>query len=325
VLNPFTEDELDEEDIGGYFYDIQFILSSLKSRLFAIFAVFTGVLGASFAGLYYGAINVIVDRLVEQVPSEEFQQSGGIPGTVPADAVLPDPSRPGYAQEAANAGSSTPTDILVALHPVEVLVFIVKFSVVLATAVTLPLVLYYAWPAIQDRGFMTEARRRTFLTWGFSLTFGLLGGSLLGLVYIAPAIIGYLITDATDAGMVISYRIKSFLWMVFFLTIGIGLFANIPVTMGLFHRGRIAPFRLQRKYWREVTLVIFIAGWLISPKGVLPMMLFSIPIVLAFMLGLLALWIVTLPNEFRDRVAKAARAALGLPRKASRLLGGRSQ
>jgi len=283
------------------------------------------VLGISFAGLYYGAIGVIVDILVSRVPTEEFQQSGGIPGTVPDDAVLPDPAKPGYAQEAANAGASNPTDILVALHPVEVLVFIVKFSVVLAAAVTLPVILYYAWPALEERGFMTDARRSTFLTWGFSLALGLVGGSLIGVFYIAPAIVGYFITDATDSGMIISYRIRSFLWTIFFLTVGLGLFANIPMTMGLFHRGNIADFSLQRRYWREITFGIFAAGWLISPDGVLPMMLFSIPIVLAFVLGLLALWIVTLPQEFRARVMKVGRAALTLPRKATSLLSGRSQ
>jgi sec-independent protein translocase protein TatC len=246
---------------------------------------------------------------------------------VPDDAVLPDPSAAGYAQEPATAaGADSLSDIpLVALHPVEVIVFIVKFSVVVAAAATLPVVLYYAWPAINTRGFMTDAKRRTFLIWGGSLTGGMLLGTVLGVLYLAPAIIGFLITDATSSGMIISYRIKSFLWVVFYLTIGIGLLANVPVTMGLFHIGNIAEFRLQRKYWREITFAIFVAGWLLTPSGVFTMLIFGFSVMLAFLLGLLVLWIVTLPRDFKNRVVKAGRVALGLPRKATALFGGRSR
>jgi sec-independent protein translocase protein TatC len=125
--------------------------------------------------------------------------------------------------------------------------------------------------------------------------------------------------------MIISYRIKSFLWVVFYLTIGIGLLANVPVTMGLFHIGNIAEFRLQRKYWREITFAIFVAGWLLTPSGVFTMLIFGFSVMLAFLLGLLVLWIVTLPRDFKNRVVKAGRVALGLPRKATALFGGRSR
>ena len=43
---------------------------------------------------------------------------------------------------------------IVTLHPVEALIFMIKFSTLLAAVATLPLVLYYAWPRLKERGLV---------------------------------------------------------------------------------------------------------------------------------------------------------------------------
>ncbi|AGN01057.1 Sec-independent periplasmic protein translocase [Salinarchaeum sp. Harcht-Bsk1] len=269
MLGAFADEERDEDEIGGYMYDIGFILDSMRSRMFVIVAVFIGVFTATFAYLYTVGIKQIMDVFISQVPNEALA-----PGQRATDA----------------------TDVIIALHPVEVLIFIVKFSGVLAILVTTPVILYYAWPALQQRGLAPgSGDRRAFLMWGYVLLMGTLTGAVVGFFGVAPTVISYLVTDAVQSGMVVSYRIKSLLWIVFFMTIGFGFFLNIPIGMILLHLSDLVYFESMRKYWRHFVLVTFVVAALITPGGILTMLVFAIPVAVAYVLGLLLLWLLTAP------------------------------
>ncbi|WP_276259457.1 twin-arginine translocase subunit TatC [Haloglomus litoreum] len=260
VANAFTAEETDEDDIGGYLYDIQFIVESLTSKAFVIVGLFMTVLAVSFSALYLGGIGYLKDEFVSRVPSQ-----------------VVDPSA---------------IDI-VALHPVEVLIFEIKVSVIFAAVATLPVLLYFAWPALKERGF-AAGDRNVLLLWGGLITVGLVAGSAVGFLYVAPTIISWLVADALGANMVIAYQINSFGWLVFFTTVGVGLLFDIPVTMYLFHRGGLVPYRTQLARWREVTVLILGGAALFTPKSVFSMFIVGIPVLLAYFAGLGLLYVVTL-------------------------------
>jgi sec-independent protein translocase protein TatC len=258
MVDAFTEEETTEDDIGGYYYDIRFILDSLASKLFWIMGVFGAVLAGVFLFLYRGGIGDIQRTFVRRLPE----------GMV--DSVN-----------------------IVTLHPVEHLVFIVKFSTIIAAVSVIPLVLYFAWPAMRDRGLVV-GNRNILLVWGGSLFCALIGGSLIGFLYVAPVTISAIAYDQLQANMVIAYRISDFGWLVFFLTIGIGLLAEIPVTMFLFHKGGIVSFTTMYERWREVVITIVALAALLSPDGIFTMFILGIPTALAYLLGLGILWVYTL-------------------------------
>ncbi|WP_254832527.1 twin-arginine translocase subunit TatC [Haloglomus salinum] len=260
VANAFTAEETDEDDIGGYLYDIQFIVESLTSKAFLIVGLFMVVLAASFSALYLGGIGYLKEQFISRVPSQ-----------------VVDPSA---------------IDI-VALHPVEVLIFEIKVSVIFAAVATLPVLLYFAWPALKERGF-AAGDRNVLLLWGGLTTLGLVAGSAVGFLYVAPNIISWLVADALGANMVIAYQINSFGWLVFFTTVGVGLLFDIPVTMYLFHRGGLVPYRTQLGRWREVTVLILGGAALFTPKSVFSMFIVGIPVLLAYFAGLGLLYVVTL-------------------------------
>jgi len=106
--------------------------------------------------------------------------------------------------------------------------------------------------------------------------------------------------------MIISYRVAKFGWLVLMFTVGVGLLIEVPVTMLLFHRGGIVPFQTLQARWRTITLGVFAAGALFSPKGIWTMFLVAIPITLSFLVGLGLLWIYTLGGR---RAPKASRKA----------------
>ena len=260
VANAFTEDETDEEDIGGYLYDIQFIVESLTSKAFLIVGLFMIVLAASFSALYLGGIGMLKQEFVSRVPSQVI-----------------DP-------ESIN---------IVALHPVEVLVFEIKVSVIFAAVATLPVLLYYAWPAMRERG-LAAGNRNVLLLWGGLTTLGLVAGSAVGFLYVAPNVISWLVADALGANMVIAYQINSFGWLVFFTTVGVGLLFDIPVTMYLFHRGGLVPYRTQLGRWREVSVLVLGGAAIFTPQSVFSMFIVGIPVLLAYFAGLALLYAVTL-------------------------------
>jgi sec-independent protein translocase protein TatC len=270
-LDEFTDGETDEDDIGGYYTDAAFILDSLTSRAFRIAAVFGIVLAGTFGWLYTGGIGRVFEQFLSQLPSQV-----------------------------------TPDDInVVALHPMEALIFEVKFSTLVAVFVTFPVVMYYAWPALRERGFV-RGNRNVIFGWAAALVVGLFGGFVLGYTTVAPTVISYLVADGVRANMIIAYRITNFFWLIFFTTAGIGLLADVPVLMLLLNTAGVS-YQSMRERWREVTVGIMAFAAVATPADVMTMFMVTIPLMAAYGVGLVVLFVVTLGGR-RDLSRKRAAA-----------------
>ena len=278
MVDPFTEDETTEDDIGGYAYDLMFILRSLTSKMFRIVAVFMIVLAGTFFWMYQGGLRQVLVLFLDRVPEDVLHEV----------AVRNEIDPEGMTLETL----IDEMGLVIALHPVEVLIFIVKVSTLAAIISILPMVLYYGWPAAKERG-LVRGDRRLFIVWGGSLLAGFAFGTYLGFFWIAPAVISYLIADAIGAGMVVSFRMKSFFWLVIFTTVGIGFLFNMIVTMALFHVGGIVSYRAMLWAWRPMIVAIFTVAAFVSPRGVLTMLVLAIPVALTYMLGLAVLYALT--------------------------------
>ncbi|MFB6221177.1 MAG: twin-arginine translocase subunit TatC [Halolamina sp.] len=263
-LEELTDGETDEDDIGGYYRDIRYILDAITSGAFYIVAVFMTVLASTFAWLYTGGIGDVYAGFLAQVPSEVLE-----PGQTAGEAAK-----------------------VIALHPVEALVFEVKFSALIAGLVVLPMIAYYAWPALRDKGFV-RGRREVIFGWAGLLLIGLLGGLVVGYLYVAPTIISFLVEDALAANMTISYRITDFFWLIFFTTAGIGFLADVPVLMVLLNTAGVS-YGAMRSRWREVTVAIMLFAALFTPADVITMFLMTAPLMAAYGVGLGVLYLLTL-------------------------------
>ncbi|SMO84658.1 twin-arginine translocase subunit TatC [Halorubrum cibi] len=256
-LSELTGDDEAEDDIGGYYKDLRFIFDAIRSKSFILLVVFGGVMGAAFTWLYLGGLAAVRADLQERVPAEV---GGGIN--------------------------------IITLHPVEALIFMVKFSLLLGGIAVFPVLLYSAWPALRDRGFVAGRIRQVYL-WAGALFSGLIGGFALGYAYIAPRIIGWLVTDAANANMIITYQVSDFMWLVIFTTIGIGFLADIPIAMVLLNNAGV-PYDGFRGRWREVTVGIMLFAAVFTPADVITMFLVTIPLMVAYGVGLGVLFLLTL-------------------------------
>ncbi|WP_117593512.1 twin-arginine translocase subunit TatC [Haloprofundus halophilus] len=258
LLEGLTDGERDEDDIGGYYKDLAFIVDSLRSRSFVLIGWFMLVLAGTFAWLYSGGIGDIYEGFLSQMPAA-------------------------FDIEQVN---------VITLHPVEALIFEVKFSTLVAVIATLPLLAYFAWPALRERNFV-RGHRGVIFGWAGVLLVGLLGGLYLGYIYVAPAVISYLAADALAANVVISYQITDFFWLIFFTTAGIGILADIPVLMVLLNTIGIS-YRRMRGRWREVTVAILTIAALFTPADVITMFMVTIPLMVAYGVGIGVLFVLTL-------------------------------
>jgi sec-independent protein translocase protein TatC len=255
-LSELTDGDDAEDDIGGYYTDLRFVLDSLRSKSFILLVVFGGVMAATFTWLYVGGLEAVRADLQSRVPATV---GGGIN--------------------------------IITLHPVEALIFMVKVSLLLGAIAVFPVLLYSAWPALRDRGFVAGRARQVYL-WAGALFGGLIGGFALGYTTIAPAIIGWLVTDAANANMIITYQVSDFMWLVIFTTIGIGLLADIPILMVLLNKSGV-PYDGFRGRWREVTVGIMLAAAVFTPADVITMFLVTLPLMAAYGIGLGVLFLVT--------------------------------
>ncbi|MFB6078626.1 MAG: twin-arginine translocase subunit TatC [Halarchaeum sp.] len=275
MLDAFTDDETTEDDIGGYYRDIQFIVGSLRSRLFWIVGWFMVVLAGIFAFLYQGGLAFFRNDFLSRIPESVLQ------------------------------GNPNALNWPVALHPVEALIFSVKLSTVVAAVATVPLLLYFAWPALAERGFIA-ARRRVVYVWAGAIAATVVVGSVLGYLFVAPGIISYLVYDALQANVVISYRISDFLWLVFMTTAGIGLLTCVPVTMWLSHWSGVLGYARMRRRWRAFVVGAFVFAALVTPSSLYTMILVGAPLSFAFAFGLAGLWVATLGGRRGGGGADAA-------------------
>ena len=309
MMDPFTDEETTEDDVGGYYYDLAFVLESLTSKAFRIVGVLMGSLALVFFWLYQGGLGTIKSTFFRQVDPELLRQMVGSVRYDTAGATLDTSGAMGGVASGAGVvqpplggdPSSTGANYIIALHPVEHLIFEVKVATIVGVLAALPVVLYYAWPAVRERGFVAGGNPRVFLVWGGTLVVGVVGGSLVGFFYLSPAIISFLVEDALEAGMRISYRLNAFMWLVIMTTLGIGLLAEIPITMWLFDRGGIVSYRTMRERWRVVTLTVFALAGFALPGGTLTMFIVAVPVCLAYGAGLALLWLLTLPRRLRGR------------------------
>jgi sec-independent protein translocase protein TatC len=142
--------------------------------------------------------------------------------------------------------------------------------------------------------------------WGGTLLAGVAAGTVIGYTQVAPAVISWLAQDTLGANMVIAYRIRHYAWLIVYTTVGIGLLAEIPMTLLLFHYGGLVSFTAVWDRWREIVIAIFAFAALVSPSGMFTMLVLAIPISLSFFLGLTLLWALTLGGRRETEDAEVA-------------------
>lgn len=185
------------------------------------------------------------------------------------------------------------------LAPTEVFTAYLKISILSGFVISLPFILYqlgaFLGPAV------SPDKRNSISAW-LAISFLLsIAGIMFSYFLALPFALKFLVNFASGAAFPMISIGKYFSFAVAFLLIGAGVF-QIPVVMGLLSSiGMLNPsfFRKNRKY---AIVVISIISAVITPtQDAMNMLIFAIPMLALYEIGILISWIIEKRSLVRHR------------------------
>lgn len=239
--------------ISDYYIYFDVISSTLKNNVFIIGSIFIISLFVSFYLLFTVATEAII---------EQFRMSIDNVGTLN----------------------------IIALHPVELIFFQAKLSIIISIVVTLLSSLVVVWPQlIKDR--LTKISTEQVSIYLASVIFIFLLTVIGSYIYVIPDLIQLLIYDSMRIDAIISYRINSFFWMVVKISVIFGIFVSLYYSIIVGYLTNIIPYNYMINNWRNVVFFIYLISILITPSGILKAFIISIPISISYLMAIASIYI----------------------------------
>lgn len=225
--------------IGSYGEDITKILSAVSSNIKIIGVFFLLSMFISFYTLFDSGVEIALDTLRASIENQDIVN-------------------------------------IIALHPVELLIFEAKLSVVIGIIATIPVCIWKIWPEIKDKDVVSSGREIGIL-YASVIIAAFLSGCAIGFLYIVPEGLNLLSLDAQRIDAIVSYRIRSFFWISFYASITVGMMFVSAITPILSYVHSGAQNVIVEK-WRVVLFGLLLISVVITPSSILRAMVFFIPI-----------------------------------------------
>ncbi len=181
---------------------------------------------------------------------------------------------------------------------------VLKFGFILGMILASPFVLYQIWLFLSPA--LTSREKKAIIP---SLAIGLIlffAGAAIGWFYVVPPGVEWLATYQKGAFTTL-FTYESYMQLVVHLLIGMGISAELPLIMILLTSLGVTSYRMYAKLRRYAVLAAFVGGAILAPTPEVTMMiLFTIPLLLLYEIGVAGAWLV------EKRKARAARLAAGV-------------
>jgi Tat protein translocase TatC len=181
---------------------------------------------------------------------------------------------------------------------------VLKFGFILGAILASPFVLYQLWLFLSPA--LTSREKKAIIP---SLGIGLIlffAGAAIGWFYVVPPGVEWLATYQKGAFTTL-FTYESYMQLVVHLLIGMGISAELPLIMILLTSLGVTSYRMYAKLRRYAVLAAFVGGAILAPTPEVTMMiLFTIPLLLLYEIGVAGAWLV------EKRKARAARLAAGV-------------
>ena len=191
-----------------------------------------------------------------------------------------------------------------------------KLAIVLGLVLSSPWVIYQLWVFLAPA--LTPREKKALLP---SLGVGLLlflAGAAIGWIWVLPPTVKWFIQfDYGSFNTLITY--DSYVDLVIHLLLAMGISAELPLVMVLLAALGVVPYRMYKKLRRYAFFLSFVGGAILSPTPeVVSMILFTIPLLLLYEVGVAGAWLVERRNlraAKRGAAAIAVLLALAAPRR----------
>ena len=159
-----------------------------------------------------------------------------------------------------------------------------KFAMVLAAFIGMPVILYHVWAFVAPGLYRNERRMIFPLLFGSVLLF--YSGMAFAYFVFFPMVFAFFIKIAPQ-GVAVMTDISSYLDFVLSMFFAFGLAFQVPIiTIVLVWIGAVTPDGLAEKR-RYIILGAFVVGMLLTPPDVFSQLFLAVPICILFEIGLL--------------------------------------
>jgi sec-independent protein translocase protein TatC len=190
---------------------------------------------------------------------------------------------------------------LIQTSPLELMMLELKLSFAIGFIAALPIVFFFAYRFLANRTIAGRFRirgRSILLVTAIALfLFGV--GCAYSYLLMLPLVFKYLMTSATEAGVLNSWRISDYINFAMLTTLTFGLVFELPLAMTALARARIVPVAIFRKYRRHMWVIILIVAALVTSPDILTQVMVGVPLIIFYELSLIILRF-TAPKEMRD-------------------------
>lgn len=248
----FTDDDV-ESDIGGYYAEISQIGRFLRSNIIVIIFVFM----TSGIVTFYAQFSFLTEWAIQSIKK---------------------------------AVSGAETLDIVALHPVELLMFQAKSSVLISVLMTSIVALWLIWPDMKENS-MVVIGRKNMISYVLPPVTVVSASFLIGFLYVSPSTLEILVADANRIGADIAYQISNFFWIVIYVSMGFsGILTTYVTVLYLYFRG--ISYQKLSSYWRHTVFAVLILSMFVTPDSITKSLLLATPISASLVLGILSVRII---------------------------------
>lgn len=247
-----------ESEIGGYYYELKKIGRLLKKHILILILTFVLVGITSFYAQFSFLTEIAINTLENPIDNSEDLN-------------------------------------VVALHPVELLMFQAKLSVLLSISITAIVAIWRIWPDLIDDS-MVSISRTNMLSYIIPPILIALGGIFIGFIYVAPNFLDILVADADRINAEIAYQVSLFFWIVIYMTIAFSGIITVYFTILYLYLRGISWKRISR-YWRHLVFGVILVSMFITPDSITKSLLIATPICLSILFAILTVWFIDKLNS----------------------------
>ena len=193
---------------------------------------------------------------------------------------------------------------LVVSSPTDPFMIVLKFAFILGLVLASPFILYQVWLFLAPA--LTQREKKAIVpSLGIGLVLFLAGAALGWITVVTPAVEWLLNYQSDSFNPLITYQ--SYMQLVVHVLVGMGIAAELPLVMIVLSLLGVLSYRVYKKFRRYAFFLAFVGGAILAPTPEITMMiLFTIPLLLLYEVGVAGAWLV------ERRRARAARIAAGM-------------
>ena len=243
-----------------------------------------GALIARFKkGIIYLALFILIVSVVV------FPFTGAIIKQMNSD-LLPEEKYPGEQYQ------------IIQTSPLELMMLELKMSFAIGFIAALPIVFFFAYRFLANRTIAGRFRirgRSILLVTAIALfLFGV--GCAYSYLLMLPLVFKYLMSSATEAGVLNSWRVSDYINFAMLTTLTFGLVFELPLAMTALARARIVPVAIFRKYRRHMWVIILIVAALVTSPDILTQVMVGVPLIIFYEISLIILRF-TAPRDMQEK------------------------